>query len=429
MGKLDGLDPRMRAALEALIRASGGRVQIGEGFRSEAAQRKMFLDRYKPGPGPHQVTWNGVIYHQVKGPAAAPPGASMHEIGMAADLVGDLNWVQQHAAEFGLKTFANVNGEPWHVQLAAFPNSRREYEAQGGRSSGGSFPDNSAAWGNAHQGAFTTWLHGQDPGKQQQIIDWLKADKPLGDVAAYLGDVNTPYDVKQYITDYLSQLPKDQQRAAVNSLAVGTPGSTPDGPPAQPSPELLQLLRGMGVDYTGAAQPTPALMAFLNGVGLNVQTAADLKMRAIQRIGATATDAMSDIDRTAGRTKQNITGDLVRRGILSSGESNTRYARQAEDVGAARRDVQRNKSQSIESAEDVYTQARDTARRQVIDRVVSTEEQQATSTAASRAQQDSYRKLLEQSDVNYARQQAAQQDALRAQERQIQSYANQGTVV
>jgi hypothetical protein len=55
----------------------------------------------------------------------------MHEIGLAADLIGDIGWLQANAGRFGLKTFADVNNEPWHVQPAELPNSRRDYESSG----------------------------------------------------------------------------------------------------------------------------------------------------------------------------------------------------------------------------------------------------------------------------------------------------------
>lgn len=129
----DRLDPRLRSKLEAMFAASGGKVWLGAGggWRSSEAQRSMFLARYTPDPK-GEVAWNGQRWKHVKGAPAAPPGRSMHEIGLAADLAGDLAWVQQNAAKFGLKTFASVNNEPWHVQPIEIPNSRREYEAGGG---------------------------------------------------------------------------------------------------------------------------------------------------------------------------------------------------------------------------------------------------------------------------------------------------------
>jgi Putative peptidoglycan binding domain len=55
----------------------------------------------------------------------------MHELGLAADLAGDLNWVAANADKFNLKSFVDVNKEPWHVQPPELPRSRRDYEAHG----------------------------------------------------------------------------------------------------------------------------------------------------------------------------------------------------------------------------------------------------------------------------------------------------------
>jgi hypothetical protein len=105
-------------------------VGLGDGIRSESDQRALFLSRYTEDPN-GDVSWNGKRYRHSSGAPAAPPGKSMHEIGLAADLVGDLDWVQKNAARFGLKTFGDVLGEPWHIQPAELPNSRWEYEKQG----------------------------------------------------------------------------------------------------------------------------------------------------------------------------------------------------------------------------------------------------------------------------------------------------------
>lgn len=129
------LNPKMRDRLTRLFKASGGRVGIGQGSRDTKQQESMFRDRYQPTTEKTGVYWNGTYWKHVKGAAAAPPGRSMHEIGLAADLVGDLDWLQANAGRFGLKTFAGVNNEPWHVQPTELPNSRRQYE-EGGASWG-----------------------------------------------------------------------------------------------------------------------------------------------------------------------------------------------------------------------------------------------------------------------------------------------------
>ena len=127
-----GLDPRMKKRLRALFYKGKGRVGFGGGTRSEEEQRRMFLSRYRVDPN-GEVEWQGKRWHKVNAGdfAAAPPGRSMHEIGMAADLtgpaVGASGWTEM-VESVGLKHFANVNNEPHHVQLIEFPNSRREYE-------------------------------------------------------------------------------------------------------------------------------------------------------------------------------------------------------------------------------------------------------------------------------------------------------------
>lgn len=134
-----GMHPKMQERVASMIIASGGRVGFGEGLRSSATQEKMFRDRYrKAQPGEKaDATWNGESYVHVKGAAAAPPGKSMHEIGLAADLTGDMEWIKQNAHRFNLRSFHDVNNEPWHVQPNELPGSRSEYHKQGSAWGGG----------------------------------------------------------------------------------------------------------------------------------------------------------------------------------------------------------------------------------------------------------------------------------------------------
>jgi hypothetical protein len=113
--------------------ADNPQVGLGVGTRSSEEQSKMFFSRYKKVTDGSEgdVNYNGEAYKHVSGAPAAPPGRSMHEIGLAADLVGDLDWVQDNAAKYGLKTFGKNLGEPWHIQPAELPDSRWEYEKQG----------------------------------------------------------------------------------------------------------------------------------------------------------------------------------------------------------------------------------------------------------------------------------------------------------
>lgn len=137
------LHPRFKGRLLEMMRVNPN-VGVGGGTRDPSAQENMFRSRYRPTNEETNIYWDGTYWEHVSGAAAAPPGRSMHEIGLAADLVGDLEWMNANADKFGLKHFAGVNNEPWHVQPADLPNSRKKYEDQG------------ASWGTDGQYAAET---------------------------------------------------------------------------------------------------------------------------------------------------------------------------------------------------------------------------------------------------------------------------------
>ena len=264
---------------------------------------------------------------------------------------------------------------------------------------------------------FNKYLKSLPDDQQTQLIADLKKDRSLGEVGAYMQ--SAPPEVNRYI-NYLSTLDAAGQYGEKSLLAAPDPAG---------SAKMTDLLKTLGVSYPNAPNPTPALLAFLGGIGLNMSTAEDVKRRAIERIGASTSDAMADIDRTAGRTKQNITADLVRRGVVSSGEANTRYARQAEDVGKAQSDVQKSSTAATDAADTAYAQARDLARQQALDRILGAEQTQATQTATSAANVDATNAASQAADSAAAQQKAANDAALKAQQDEIARAASQGVAV
>lgn len=120
------LDPTFRNRLLSLFAAAGGQLGFGEGFRSSEQQAAGYAA--KPG-------------------IVAPPGKSWHEVGMAVDLTGPAvnnGWLEENAARYGLKTFATVNNEPWHVQPIEVPNARPS-GASAPNLSGAAMPTNTPA--------------------------------------------------------------------------------------------------------------------------------------------------------------------------------------------------------------------------------------------------------------------------------------------
>lgn len=130
---------RLLAAMDASI-AAGTPFGIGSSLRREEQQLSLFLSRH------HEVkiggccVYNGKRWRLNRGAAhAAPPGRSMHEDTtlptgecLATDTVGKSGWewLKVHAAEYGLRSFWNVNNEPWHVQPIDVSASRRLFEAR-----------------------------------------------------------------------------------------------------------------------------------------------------------------------------------------------------------------------------------------------------------------------------------------------------------
>lgn len=176
--------------------------------------------------------------------------------------------------------------------------------------------------------------------------------------------------------------------------------------------EYNDLLSTFGVPYPNPPAVTPALLAFLRGLSMTMATAGDVRNRALSRIEEATRAADSDITRSAGRTKQNVTADLVRRGVLSSGEANTRYARQSEDVSASRTDLARSSATGKADAEFALRQQRDVGRSQAIDRLIATEQDQATRQAAAAATAEGYQKQQELIDRQTGDLKAANDDFL-----------------
>ena len=133
------LHPEFRRRIAAMMQDAKSRgvdLGLGGGYRSSAQQRTLFLSRYVEDPA-GTITWDGKTWSKKPGVAsAAPPGRSYHEetdpqgFAFAADLVGDMAWMNANCQRFGLLHFANVNNEPWHVQPEELPRSRSKYTGQ-----------------------------------------------------------------------------------------------------------------------------------------------------------------------------------------------------------------------------------------------------------------------------------------------------------
>ncbi|MEA2498214.1 MAG: zinc D-Ala-D-Ala carboxypeptidase [Actinomycetota bacterium] len=100
------LDPDLAAAVDELISAAKGRVQIGSGFRRHDEQ---------------EVLWQEALLRygdpEIADDWVARPGTSFHERGLAVDLRGDLATAVRLIGELGLPLHSPLPNEPWHFEL------------------------------------------------------------------------------------------------------------------------------------------------------------------------------------------------------------------------------------------------------------------------------------------------------------------------
>jgi hypothetical protein len=113
---IDGLDPTFRSQVAALIAAAnrefGGSMVIYSGYRSIERQRQLYEEGLARHGYPEVRRW------------VAPPGASMHNFGLAVDLRHNgvtirygqpiSNWMTANLSRFGL--IRPLSNEGWHVE-------------------------------------------------------------------------------------------------------------------------------------------------------------------------------------------------------------------------------------------------------------------------------------------------------------------------
>ena len=134
--RMANLQPSLR---ERLVRMMRERPSIGitSGYRDEAHQERLFYEQMEEtSPDQSQIEWQGKYWKSKPGYAfTAPPGSSMHGVGLAADIFDEddpsYSWIVSNSARFGLNNWRARgwrDDEPWHVQPDNVPRFRSQYE-------------------------------------------------------------------------------------------------------------------------------------------------------------------------------------------------------------------------------------------------------------------------------------------------------------
>jgi peptidoglycan hydrolase-like protein with peptidoglycan-binding domain len=120
------MHPEYARRIFACIEAADGLVGIGNGWRSTATQAANHAK------APNTFAPAGSSFHE------SHPWSSNVEAYAAVDTVGRhaqhqqaWNWMRDNAGRFGLCTFWDVNGEPWHTQFVDLPKGVKSWQASG----------------------------------------------------------------------------------------------------------------------------------------------------------------------------------------------------------------------------------------------------------------------------------------------------------
>lgn len=102
-----GVNPQFMSALERMIKDSGGRISVGNAYRSPERQAQLWEQALrKYGSAAVARKW------------VAPPGKSNHGRGLAADLKyvdkSAIAWAHQNAKRYGLHF--PLSNENWHIE-------------------------------------------------------------------------------------------------------------------------------------------------------------------------------------------------------------------------------------------------------------------------------------------------------------------------
>jgi hypothetical protein len=206
------------------------------------------------------------------------------------------------------------------------------------------------------------------------------------------------------------QLPQGTIKGGGKDVALTAAAPpAPTGPADQTSPELTTLLQKFGVNYANAPAPTPGLLAFLRGLDLQYSTATDAETLAEQQAQQKAASNTALVGQQAGLSRQSLTGDLVNRNVLLSGEANTRYGNLDQDTNRRLGDIQTGLAQGIANAQMALTQAHQQIGQQATEKTMDTETQAALAKAQSDAQAEQYRQQQAAADKATSEAKAAQE--------------------
>ena len=179
---------------------------------------------------------------------------------------------------------------------------------------------------------------------------------------------------------------------------------------------LTDMLGRFGIDYPNAPRATPQLLAFMRGLGMSMDTLEDVSRQQQSKAEGRSADSMADINRNDQRTQQQISAVQQSRNVLSSGATNSKFARQAQDVVAAQSDVLRTEADTIGDIRSNLAMGQDNLRLTANERVIDEETRQANADATAQEQIRNFNQQQTETDFQNAEAQAARDEYIKQQQ-------------
>jgi hypothetical protein len=151
-------------------------------------------------------------------------------------------------------------------------------------------------------------------------------------------------------------------------------------------PYSAGVLSKLQLDAKQTPFMNPALIAYLRGVGMTLSSAEDTRARNKGDVERDYQRDTEDTERNASMAKRNLTNRLVSRGVLQSGEANTRFTEgdQAKDRQLA--SVATRKADRLTAVDSAYRGVEDSLRQGTTERLLSAEQDEANRKAVEEAQ-------------------------------------------
>lgn len=147
------------------------------------------------------------------------------------------------------------------------------------------------------------------------------------------------------------------------------------------------VLSKLGIDSRGPSGfVTPALLAYLRGVGMTLSSAEDKRSSARNNVELDYQRNSTETQRRFQEGRRDLTGSLVSRGVLRSGEANRRFTENDADRSRALNDVDTSRANRLTAVDQAYRDVEDSLRQGTTERLLAAEQDEANRRATEEAQ-------------------------------------------